>query len=78
VIFQVRCGGLQLKNAYETAPGSGFLMKLDPSGTDVTFSTYFAGVIYGVAADNDENVYVTGPATSPNFPLKNSLQQFLG
>lgn len=65
--------------------GSGFLVRLDPSGQSLLFSTYFGGkdfddtskgfddFIAGVAIATDGSVYVTGNAGGKDFPLKNEL-----
>ena len=64
--------------AYETAfpdPGqfAGFVTKLNPSGSALIYSTYFAGAntgvltIYGIAVDGAGDVYLTGQ-TNYSFP----------
>jgi hypothetical protein len=49
-----------------------FVAKLDPTGRSVLYSTYLGGSTFdigtGVAVDAAGNAYVTGWATSPNFP----------
>ncbi len=66
---------LTLKNAFQptwTTFGQGFLMKLDPSGRNVIFSTYTPA--YGaIAVDQSQNVYLAGTATLPGFPQVSSL-----
>lgn len=64
--------------AYETTfpdPGqfAGFVTKLNPSGTSLIYSTYFAGAnsgaltVYGIAVDASGDVYLTGQ-TNYSFP----------
>jgi len=64
--------------AYETAfpdPGqyAGFVTKLNPSGSALIYSTYFAGAntgvltVYGIAVDGSGDVYLTG-LTNYSFP----------
>jgi uncharacterized protein (TIGR03437 family) len=66
---------LTLKNAFQTtwtSFGQGFLMKLDPSGATVIFSTYTPA--YGtIAVDESQSIYLTGTATLPGFPQINPL-----
>ncbi|MGA7963471.1 MAG: choice-of-anchor D domain-containing protein, partial [Candidatus Acidiferrales bacterium] len=57
---------------------NGFVAEVNSAGTAVVYSTYLGGSVNDyandVAADSSGNAYVTGGATSPDFPLKNSLQ----
>src|SRR6185437_11969063 len=50
-----------------------FVAKLDPSGTNLAYSTYLGGngndVGFGIALDGGGNVYVTGLTSSTNFPV---------
>jgi hypothetical protein len=57
-----------------------FLTKLNPSGTQVLFSTYLGGsggdnAATGVALDPMENVYVTGFTNSSSFPTRSGTVQ---
>ena len=65
-----------LKDAFQTTWTSdfqGFLMKFDPSGKNIIFSTFTPG--YGaVAVDKAQNIYMAGEAFFDDFPLKDSLQ----
>ena len=60
----------------------GFLMKLDPTGTSLLYSTYLGGegpdAIQGLAVDPDGNTYLTGQTESSDFPLKDPMQQVYG
>jgi uncharacterized repeat protein (TIGR01451 family) len=54
------------------------LVKLNPSGTSVLYSTYMGGDSsdggLGVAADAAGNAYVAGATSSSNFPTASALQ----
>jgi hypothetical protein len=54
-----------------------FVVKLNPAGTQVIYSTFLGGssfdAAYAVAADDAGNAYVTGYTQSADFPLKNAL-----
>jgi hypothetical protein len=54
-----------------------FVMKLSSDGR-VLFSTYLGGsdadVAYGIAVDNNGDIYVTGDTTSTDFPVVNAIQ----
>jgi hypothetical protein len=62
--------------AYDnTLYGSGddvFIVKLNPTGTALIYSTFLGGnnhdEAYGIAVDNAGNVYVAGQTLSTNFP----------
>ena len=58
-----------------------FVVKLDPSGTNLIYSTYIGGVLndqaWGLAVDTNGNVYVVGRTTSPDFPTVNAYQPTL-
>ena len=72
--FPITTGALQ-----QQPPGSltthGFLLKLDPSGSNVLYSTSINGngaqgeMAFGVALDASGNAYVTGMTDSTNFPV---------
>jgi len=61
--FQTKYGGY----------GNAFVTKLNASGSDLVYSTYFGGSkgddAYGIAIDGSGNVYVTGFTYSANFPV---------
>ncbi len=52
--------------------GGSFVTKLNPTATALVYSTYLDGsltdVAYAIAIDSGGNAYVTGFATSPDFP----------
>ncbi len=57
--------------------GDAFVVKLNPPGTSILFSTYLGGLGedegYSIALDADRNVYVTGKTASSNFPTLNPI-----
>ena len=59
-----------------------FVVKLDPTGTSIVYSTYLGGngadMAYAVACDAFGNAYVVGLTTSSNFPVVSALQPTLG
>src|SRR5260370_40659381 len=52
--------------ALQTTPGSGFVAKLNTTGTAFLYSTFLVGGSYGIAVDSSGNAYITGAAGS-NF-----------
>ena len=63
-------------------PADGFVAELDPSGSNLVYSTYLGGVnadaAYGIALDSSNNAYVTGFTYSTNFPTTpNAFQKHL-
>jgi len=68
-------------NALQPASGGGddaFVVKLNPSGSALVYSTYLGGSGYdegtGIAVDQAGAAYVTGATSSANFPTANALQ----
>jgi hypothetical protein len=67
---------------------NAFVTKLNANGNGIVFSTYLGGTGNsqigpieagrGIALDTHGNVYVTGSATSFDFPLKNAFQSTPG
>ena len=57
--------------------GDAFVVKLNPPGTSILFSTYLGGLGEdegnSIALDADRNVYVTGKTASSNFPTLNPI-----
>jgi hypothetical protein len=72
-------GGAQSTYAGQT---DAFIVKLDPTGTQVVYSTYIGGSstdeAHSLAVDAGGNVYITGFTTSPNFPIVNGFQATRG
>jgi hypothetical protein len=77
---------LGIVNAAQSSHGGGildaFVMKLNPSGTGLVYSTYLGGGGgdrgFRIAADPSGNAYVVGDTFSTNFPTANALQQQAG
>ncbi len=69
-------------NAYQASTGGGttdaFVSKLSSAGTSLVYSTYLGGNSnddgYGIAVDSAYCAYVTGYASSNNFPTMNPYQ----
>ena len=59
-------------NAYRnvlTSTNDIYVSKVNSTGTAFLFSSYLAGgTVYSIAADNANNAYITGVASSPSFP----------
>ncbi|MFQ5709738.1 MAG: SBBP repeat-containing protein, partial [bacterium] len=55
-----------------------FVLKLDPSGSTLLFSTYLGGAeddrAHDIAVDASGNIYLTGETASSNFPTANAFQ----
>lgn len=63
--------------AFQTTPGSAFVMKLNPTASGLAYSTYFDGptsqtnnttAVTGVAVDANGDAFVTGESASTGFP----------
>lgn len=81
---ETRSTDFPVKNAVQTTLGGGydaFLLKLNPSGSALIYSTYLGGGAddhaYGVSTDDSGAAYATGSTKSTNFPVKNALQPAL-
>jgi hypothetical protein len=61
---------------------NAFVAELNPTGSALVYSTYLGGSGgdqgYSIAVDSSGNAYVTGYATSTNFPTTNPLQVSAG
>lgn len=62
-------------NCYDSSyngEGDAFVLKLNPSGSDLIFSTYIGGTeydsAYGITIDKIGNSFITGETLSNNFP----------
>jgi hypothetical protein len=63
-------------------PTDAFVTEIDPSGSNLLYSTYLGGnssdAAYGITLDPDDNAYVTGFTYSTNFPVTpNAFQPHL-
>src|SRR5262249_55931482 len=72
---------LPLKNAFQSdfrGGSDGFLMKLDPTGSTLVYSTLFGGTgfdsITAVAADAAGSAVVVGQTGSTDFPVQGAVQ----
>ncbi len=63
---------------HTTAGYSAFITKINATGTALVYSTYLGGsgndFASAIAVDSAGNVYISGQATSTDFPTKNPLQ----
>ncbi len=87
VDFPVTAGVLQGKFAGQSDDqsnphahlGDGFVLKLDPNGSNLLFSTYLGGSrddgVFGLALDAGGNIYVTGATLSTDFPVTSGALQ---
>jgi uncharacterized protein (TIGR03437 family) len=70
--FPVTSGAFQTVIGGPGAGNNGFVTKLNPSGSDLVFSTYLGGGYFdgvdALALGTDGSVYVTGHTSSTNFP----------
>lgn len=75
-----RSANYPLKNAVQSQlkDPDAFVTKLNPTGTDVIFSTFLGGLNLergsGITTDAAGNCYVTGRSNSGDFPAKRSLR----
>lgn len=60
-----------IQSAY-AGNNDGFITRLNPTGTDLVFSSYLGGsngdAAFAVSVDNAGSIYVTGPTSSADFP----------
>ena len=67
-----------VQSVYGGDESDGFLTKLDPTGSELLFSTYLGGsrrdAAVGVTVDASGAAYVTGGTGSPDFPIANPYQ----
>jgi uncharacterized protein (TIGR03437 family) len=66
-------GFLTLKDAFQTSwttDSQGFLMKFDPSGRNIIFSTYTPSG-GSLAVGKDQDIYLSGSYSLDDFPTKN-------
>jgi hypothetical protein len=73
--FPVTAGAYQSTNfAATSAEATGFVSKLNPSGTALVYSTYLGGSKLdeptGLAVDSSGSVYTTGYTFSNDYPVK--------
>ena len=75
-------GGQPVKpccNAPIWTTGDAFIAKLDPTGSQLVFSSYLGGslddIAFGIALDPSNNVYVGGCTLSSDFPTTQGVLQ---
>lgn len=85
VVGQTFSTDFPLSNAYQSTlngPANVFVSKLNSSGTGLIYSTYLGGSrddwAAGVAVDSTGNAYITGYASSTDFPVVGPLQSIFG
>lgn len=68
--------------SFGTAPSgrdTAFITKLNSTGTALVYSTYLGGTqndsAYAIALDSNNNAYVTGFTSSPDFPVTSNAFQ---
>ncbi|MGO9130675.1 MAG: SBBP repeat-containing protein [Bryobacteraceae bacterium] len=76
--FPATLGALQTTN-HSAAGNNAFLTKLNPTGSALVYSTYLGGsgndAASGVAVDGSGNTYITGAASSADFPMTQGALQ---
>jgi hypothetical protein len=78
--FPVTSGAFQTVNKAAPEGWNEFITKLNPTGTALLYSTYLGGsagelVGTGIAVDNSGDAYVTGTASSTDFPVTTGAYQ---
>jgi hypothetical protein len=63
-----------LSNALQSAPGPGFVTRINANGSGLVWSTYFPGVGWGLALDGAGKVYVTGKTSLVSLPIVDAYQ----
>ena len=73
--------GGSFSKSFGSYPIDAFVAELDPSGSNLLFSTYLGGSGMdgsdGIALDSSGNIYVTGYTYSTNFPVKSPVPYHL-
>jgi hypothetical protein len=68
-----------VNNSTKASPENAFVTKLNPTGTALVYSTYLGGSALdgasAIAVDGSDYAYVTGSATSTNFPATDGAFQ---
>lgn len=79
--FPATPGAFQRTNGGATPIDEGFVLKLNPAGSQLVYSTYLGGSnadsALGLAVDNIGSAYVSGTTRSANFPVLNPLRAAL-
>jgi|HubBroStandDraft_6_1064221.scaffolds.fasta_scaffold00044_20 hypothetical protein len=68
-------------NAFQTSMNGcwdGFISKISADGSTLLYSTYLGGssqtIVYAIAVDSSDDMYVAGGTYSTDFPLQNAFQ----
>ena len=73
-LISANCGS----SAQSRPCSDGFVVKLNPTGSALVYSTYLGGngddISTGIAIDSAGNTYLSGITSSTNFPLVNPIQ----
>ncbi len=73
--FPTTAGAYQTSNRGST---DGYVTKINPNGSAIVWSTYLGGIyadeVHDIALDGGGNLYLTGFAGSPDFPMVNPYQ----
>lgn len=73
-----------IQAAFAGGNGDAFVLKLNPSGSTLVYSTYLGGgndrpdIGTAIAVDSAGNAYVTGFSNSRDFPTVKPIQPFVG
>jgi hypothetical protein len=71
----------KIGNGFTSYPVDAFVAELNPSGSNLVYSTYLGGSSMdsgtGIAVDSSDDAYVTGYSYSTNFPTQNAIQNHL-
>ncbi len=55
-----------------------FILKLNPDGNKILYSSYFGGSsverAFSIAVNSSSNIFIAGETTSPDLPVKNAVQ----
>lgn len=57
---------------------AGYITKLNPTGSELDYSTYFTGKPWSIEIDNCQNVYIAGSAGSSLPTTKGAFQSNYG
>ena len=82
IVGQTSSLNFPAKSAYDNSingTSDAFIVKINPTGTSVLFSTYLGGrnpgdKAWDVEVDRDGRIYVCGETLSLNFPIVNAYQ----
>jgi hypothetical protein len=79
--FPTTSNALQPQPLASNANGAAFVTEIDPTGTQLKYSTYLAGstpfeLAFGVAVDSTGKIYVTGTTVSTDFPTSSTNPNF--